>query len=114
MQNLKVLILAHNRITSLQPLLDLGEYSKLDTLDLTDNYVAELSQVKHLAPLRQLRKLMFEKASEKMRGSNPICDLDKYVVTVRMYCLGVQELDGRPIQSKQPAAQPSRDPRLYK
>ena len=43
MQNLKVLVLAHNRITSLQPLLDLGEYSKLDTLDLTDNYVAELS-----------------------------------------------------------------------
>jgi Leucine-rich repeat (LRR) protein len=95
MQNLKSLILAHNRITSLQPLKDLGEYSKLETLDLVDNYVSSLNEVKHLSSLRHLRKLLFENGKE--RGSNPICDLDKYGVTVRMYCLGVVELDGRSV-----------------
>lgn len=42
MQGLKTLILSHNRITCLKPLEEMGEYSKMEVLDLTDNYIGEL------------------------------------------------------------------------
>ena len=48
MQQLKTLILSHNRIVSIQPLEELGDYSKLEVIDITDNYVGELGQIKFL------------------------------------------------------------------
>jgi len=45
-RSLKHLNLSHNRIVSLTPLGDFAEISVLESLDLTDNYVGELSHVK--------------------------------------------------------------------
>jgi Leucine-rich repeat (LRR) protein len=59
MQQLKTLILSHNRITSIQPLEEMGEYSKLEVLDMIDNYVGELSQIKILQQFRHLKDLSF-------------------------------------------------------
>lgn len=45
-RSLKTLNLSHNRITSLIPLGEFAEISCLESLDLTDNYIGELSHIK--------------------------------------------------------------------
>lgn len=45
-KSLKSLNLSHNRIVSLVPLRDFAEFSVLESLDLTDNYIGELDHVK--------------------------------------------------------------------
>lgn len=94
LQQLKVLVLSHNRIVNIKPLIDLGEYSKLETLDLTDNYVGELGQIKLLKIFRNLKHLSFRQLNNESQGSNPICDYDNYLVTCKMNCLSLKTLDG--------------------
>ena len=43
-RTLVTLNLSHNRIVSLMPLGEFAEIAVLETLDLTDNYVGELSK----------------------------------------------------------------------
>ena len=45
-RTLKTLNLSHNRIVSLMPLGEFADISALESLDLTDNYVGELSNLK--------------------------------------------------------------------
>ena len=45
-RSLKRLNLSHNRIVSLTPLGEIADQSPLQVLDLTDNYIGELSHVK--------------------------------------------------------------------
>ena len=45
-RSLKRLNLSHNRIVSLAPLGEIADQSPLQALDLTDNYIGELSHVK--------------------------------------------------------------------
>ena len=59
LQNLKTLILSHNRITCLRALEEMGDYSKLECLDVTDNYITELSNIKSLSQFRHLKELAF-------------------------------------------------------
>ena len=42
-RTLRTLILSHNRIINLGPLSEIAEDSRLEKLDLTDNYIGELS-----------------------------------------------------------------------
>lgn len=87
-------MLSHNRIVHIKPLVDLGEYCKLETLDLTDNYIGELSQIKLLKIFRHLKHLCFRQLTNESQGSNPICDFDNYQVTCKMHCLSLKTLDG--------------------
>ena len=45
-KSLKHLNLSHNRIVSLLPLGEFAEIASLEVLDLTDNYIGELSHIK--------------------------------------------------------------------
>ena len=45
-RTLKTLNLSHNRIVSLMPLGEFAEISVLEVLDLTDNYIGELSHIR--------------------------------------------------------------------
>ena len=45
-RTLKSLNLSHNRIVSLVPLGEFAEISVLEVLDLTDNYIGELSHIR--------------------------------------------------------------------
>jgi hypothetical protein len=76
----------------------MGEYSKLEVLDMTDNYVGELGQIKILQQFRHLKELNFRLVGVDSKGSNPLCDLQNYPVTVKMYCLYLKTLDGVPIE----------------
>ncbi len=84
MPNLRTLNLSHNRITSIKPLESLSD-SRLQELDLTDNYIGELSQIKSLSELRYLRTLHFRVIGQEAKGSNPICDFSNYEITIRMH-----------------------------
>ena len=83
----------------IKPLTDLGEYSKLETLDLTDNYIGELGQIKMLKIFRHLKHLSFRQVTNESQGSNPICDFDNYQVTCKMNCLSLKTLDGLAVDS---------------
>lgn len=73
---MRKLILSHNRIVSLQPLgISLGYAPALEYLDLNDNFIGELDQVKHLQSLTNLRELIFESGQT---GTNPMCDFENY------------------------------------
>lgn len=89
-----MLVLSHNRIVNIKPLIDLGDYSKLETLDLTDNYIGELGQVKFLNMFRNLKHLSFQHVGNEAQGSNPICDFGNYLVTCKMNCLSLKTIDG--------------------
>ena len=67
-RSLQTLNLSHNRIVSLVPLGEIAEESPLEVLDLTDNYVGELSHVKQLAKFDRLRELSFQKVGDESKG----------------------------------------------
>ena len=69
--------------------------AKLEVLDLTDNYIAELSQLKHLQFFQNLKELSFRQKGNDLKGSNPICDIDNYENTVRMFCRHLTCFDGQ-------------------
>ena len=77
----------------------MGEYAKLERIDLTDNYISELGQVKCLQNFRQLRSLAFRQVGQESKGKNPICDLSNYTITLKMYCLYLSSLDGISLNS---------------
>jgi Leucine-rich repeat (LRR) protein len=58
-KSLKVLNLSHNRIVSLYALKEFSEISVLEIIDLTDNYIGELSHIKSLQHFRNLREIFF-------------------------------------------------------
>jgi len=62
---------------------------------LTDNYIGELSNVKHLQGFRYLEELMFQIEGAETKGSNPICDFQNYRQTVLLYAgSSLKHLDG--------------------
>jgi len=93
-RTLKHLNLSHNRIVSLLPLEEFAEVSPLESLDLTDNYVGDLSHVKALSRYARLRTLSFMRRGDASKGSNPICDFVNYQDTVNLYLPNLLELDG--------------------
>ena len=57
---LRKLILSHNRLVSIQPLqIQSGYNPALEYLDLNDNYIGELDQIKFLQGYTNLRELIF-------------------------------------------------------
>ena len=58
-KSLKVLNLSHNRIVSLAAMKELADISVLEVIDLTDNYIGELSHIKSLQNFRNLREISF-------------------------------------------------------
>lgn len=93
-KTLKVLNLSHNRIVSLQSMQEIADVAVLQVLDLTDNYIGELQNVKCLQNFRHLKELSFQKADDSSKGSNPICDFQNYHTTVSLYLPYLQKLDG--------------------
>ena len=93
-KTLKSLNLSHNRLVSLQPLAEMAEESVLKELDLTDNYIGELGQVKILSPFRFLQDLSFRKVPDPAKGNNPICDFQNYDTSIKMFCSRLVNLDG--------------------
>ena len=83
------------------PLGEFAEISVLETLDLTDNYVGELSHVKQLSKFAKLTTLAFQKAGDQSKGSNPICDFVNYKDTVQMYLPYLSVLDGFHMQQEE-------------
>jgi len=82
LRQLKTLVLSHNRIVSLQPLAQIADYSKIHTIDLVDNYVGDLSQIKALQGFRNLKDLSFKVVGQDQKGSNPVCDFSNYGLQV--------------------------------
>ena len=76
------------------PLGEFAEIAALEVLDLTDNYIGELSHIKQLSKFQKLTNVSFQKAGDQSKGSNPICDFVNYKDTVKMYLLKLQVLDG--------------------
>ena len=97
-RTLKVLNLSHNRIVSLNPLGEFAEIAALEVLDLTDNYIGELANIRHLSKFAHLSQLSFQKAGDASKGSNPICDFVNYRDTVQMYLPRLAWLDGSSAQ----------------
>lgn len=58
-RTLKHLNLSHNRIVSLMPMEEFADISVLEVLDLTDNYIGELTNIKALSKYGNLRELSF-------------------------------------------------------
>ena len=96
-KSLRTLNLSHNRIVSLAPLAEIAEFSVLETLDLTDNYVGELDHLRHLSKFGHLRSLAFQKAGDSSKGSNPICDFFNYRDTVKIYVPQLTSFDGEQV-----------------
>ena len=72
----------------------MAEESVLQELDLTDNYIGELSQVKVLSNFRFLHDLSFRKVPDPAKGNNPICDFQNYDNSVKMFCSRLVFFDG--------------------
>ena len=76
--SLRRLILAHNRISSLHyfsTIIENGQSAPhLTLIDLSDNYIADVQQVKYFRPIISLKELLFQQND----SSNPICDLPSY------------------------------------
>jgi Leucine-rich repeat (LRR) protein len=89
--SLRKLVLSHNRLVNLQPLSSLAG-PVLEHLDLNDNYVGELDQVKNLQCLTSLREVAFQTGNT---GTNPMCDFENYEEAVRMYLPQLTKLDGK-------------------
>lgn len=79
---------------SLVALGEFAEISVLEVIDLTDNYIGELTHVKHLSKFAKLRSVAFQKAGDASKGANPICDFVNYRDTVQMYLPALAILDG--------------------
>ena len=58
-KTLITLNLSHNRIVSLAPLAEYSEIAALEVLDLTDNYIGELTNIRYLSKFSRLRQLLF-------------------------------------------------------
>ena len=67
-KSLRILNLSHNRIVSLIPLGEIAEDSVLEVVDLTDNYVGELSHIKQLSKFDNLREISFQKVGDQSKG----------------------------------------------
>ena len=100
-KTLKHLNLSHNRIVSLLPLEEFADISALEVLDLTDNYIGDLSHLKALAKYGKLRDLSFRKAGDESKGSNPICDFVNYQDSVKLYLPNLAILDGLNLKKQQ-------------
>jgi len=92
-RTLKHLNLSHNRIVSLLPLEEFADISTLEVLDLTDNYIGDLSHLKALAKYSRLQNVGFRKVGDESKGSNPICDFVNYEDTVKLYLPNLAILD---------------------
>jgi hypothetical protein len=57
--------------------------SVLESVDFTDNYIAEPSQIQVLQGFRFLTSVSFRKKEDFQKGANPICDLSNYEQVVR-------------------------------
>jgi hypothetical protein len=80
----------------------MGDMANLTKLELNDNFISELGQVKHLGNLRKLHDLVFRYTGQEFKGKNPICDLQNYTVTVKMYCMYLRSFDGLSVHSEHP------------
>jgi len=76
--SLRRLVLSHNRIASLQyfaTIIQNGQSAPhLATIDLNDNYISGMQQVRHFRPIISLKEVIFQMSN----SSNPICDLQGY------------------------------------
>lgn len=104
-KSLRSLNLSHNRIVSLMPLRDIAEISVLKVIDLTDNYIGELSNIKHLAKFDHLRELSFQKIGDDSKGKNPICDFVNYRDTIQMFLPKLEKVDGFDGSGQKPLSQ---------
>ena len=68
----------------------------LESLDLVDNYVGELHQLRHLAKFVTLTELLFRVEGKESKGSNPICDIADYKMSAQITCGHLKMLDGQP------------------
>lgn len=98
-QTLRKLILSHNRILSLA-VFNSGPHSApmlaLEYLDLKDNYIGQLDEVKNLESLVSLKELYFQNVNSTTNTlSNPVCDFENYEEAVRLYLPNLAILDGR-------------------
>lgn len=112
-RTLKHLNLSHNRIVSLMPMEEFADISVLEKLDLTDNYIGEMNNIKALSKYGNLRELSFQKAGDESKGSNPICDFFNYRDTINLYLPQLNIVDGLNHQASPGAANQRRDDRIY-
>jgi len=85
------LILSHNRIVQLAHFKEMGQSSVLEFVDLNDNYIGDLAQLRALENLSCLTELLFQQKN----GSNPMCDFENYEEAVAHYLPQVKRLDGK-------------------
>jgi hypothetical protein len=69
--------------------------SVLQVIDLTDNYVDDLSQLKILQSFRYLSDVSFRHSSDHTKGSNPICDQPQYTAFIAHCVPNLRLLDGQ-------------------
>ena len=76
--HLKVINLAHNRISDLNPFEDLAKKSNnaLAEIDLDDNMISKIGEITKLKNLQQLRFLKLQ--DHKRKTDNPICEKAGY------------------------------------
>jgi len=79
----------------------------LEYLDLNDNYLGELDQIKYLQGYTNLRELVFQGAQN---GTNPMCDFENYEEAVRLFLPQVTKLDGRELIPGLKTVSPHRKP----
>lgn len=87
---------------NLQPLAALAG-GTLEHLDLNDNYIGELEQLRHLAGLGNLRELIFQGGQN---GTNPLCDFENYEEAVRLQLPSLARLDSRELVPGYKASRP--------
>jgi hypothetical protein len=82
----------------------------LEYLDLNDNYLGELEQIKYLQGYTNLRELVFQGAQN---GTNPMCDFENYEEAVRLFLPQVTKLDGRELIPGLKTVSPQRKPQQH-
>ena len=75
--------------------------SVLSSLDLTDNYIGELNQLKAIQSFKCLTDLSFRKVKDPCKGSNPICDFSNYESCIKMFVVNLAILDGIKIMANE-------------
>ena len=92
--SLRRLVLSYNRITDISGLAALNQpgESGLDTIDLRDNLLHPLAQLKHFRKCRHLRHLVLHLNGK----SNPVCANTHYVPSIRRVAPRLISLDGAP------------------
>jgi hypothetical protein len=84
-----------------------GYEPALEYLDLNDNYIGELDQIKFLQGYTNLRELIFQGSQS---GTNPMCDFENYDEAVRLFLPQVTKLDSRELIPGLKTTAPSRKP----